>query len=275
MVKTKKKVAKTAAKKESKVSKLKPRDKKYYGWTPEFPDHRDIMFSLPQKMKKLPTKVDLRVDTLPTYDQGALGSCTANAISAAYAFDVLKQKEEAFYIPSRLFIYYNERVIEGTVNQDSGAMLRDGIKSINKVGVCTEDSWPYDISKFTNKPTDSCYKEASGNKSVLYKKVSRSLYDFKSCLASGFPFVGGFSVYESFESKEVAQTGKMPMPNPSERLLGGHAILVIGYDDDINCFIVRNSWGSKWGDKGHFYMPYDYLTNSSLSNDFWVVQKVS
>lgn len=264
-------VKKTAVKK---VNKIKSRNKQYYGWTPEFPDQRDIMFSLPQKMKKLPAKIDLRVDTLPIYDQGSLGSCTANAISAAYAFDILKQNE-IFYIPSRLFIYYNERLMEGTVDQDSGAMLRDGIKSISKVGVCSEDSWPYDISKFTSKPTDNCYKDASKNKAVLYQKVSRSLYDFKSCLASGFPFVGGFSVYESFETKEVAKTGKMPMPNSSERLLGGHAILIIGYDDALGCFIVRNSWGSKWGDKGHFYMPYEYLTNSNLSNDFWVIQKVS
>ena len=272
---TKKPAKKLVTKTTVTTTKIKPRNKQYYGWTPEFPDHRDIMFSLPQKIKKLPTKVDLRNDALPIYDQGALGSCTANAISAAYAFDVLKQQEETFYIPSRLFIYYNERVKEGTVDQDSGAMLRDGIKSIKKVGVCAEDSWPYDISKFTNKPTDSCYKEASKNKAILYKKVSRSLYDFKSCLVAGFPFVGGFSVYESFESKEVAQTGKMSMPNPSEKLLGGHAILVMGYDDELGCFIVRNSWGSKWGDKGYFYMPYEYLTNSSLSNDFWVIQRVS
>lgn len=271
----KKPVAKTAAKKESKVSKIKPRDKQYYGWTPDLPDHRDLKFSLPQKMKKLPAKVDLRIDAIPVFDQGALGSCTANAISAAFAFNVLKQNEEAFYIPSRLFIYYNERLMEGTVDQDSGAMLRDGIKSINKVGVCAENSWPYDINKFTNKPADSCYKEASGNKAIKYERLNRSLYDFKSCLASGFPFVGGFSVYESFQSRDVTKTGKMPMPGDNERLLGGHAILVMGYDDEMQCFIVRNSWGTKWGDKGHFYMPYDYLLNRNLSNDFWVVQKVS
>lgn len=269
--------AKKPAKKASKKApnKIKPKNKQYYGWTPDTPDHRDLMFMLPKKMKKLPSKVDLRRDDLPVFDQGALGSCTANAISAAFAFNVLKQQEEAFYIPSRLFIYYNERLMEGTVNIDSGAMIRDGIKSINKVGVCTEDTWPYVISKFTNKPTDSCYKEAADNKAIKYERLNRSLYDFKSCLASGFPFVGGFAVYESFESREVAKTGKMPMPGKDERSLGGHAITVMGYDDEIQCFIVRNSWGVRWGDKGHFYMPYDYLLNRQLSDDFWVVQKVS
>lgn len=256
-------------------NKLKPKNRAYYGWNPDTPDHRDLMFSLPKKMKKLPAKVDLRTDNLPVFDQGSLGSCTANAISAAFAFSVLKQQEETFYIPSRLFIYYNERLMEGTVDQDSGAMLRDGIKSVNKVGVCTEKTWPYVISKFTNKPTDICYKEASGNKAIKYERLSRSLYDFKSCLASGFPFVGGFAVYESFETKEVAKTGMMPMPSKDEKFYGGHAILVMGYDDSIGCFIVRNSWGTKWGDKGYFYMPYDYLLNRNLSDDFWVIQKVN
>jgi hypothetical protein len=255
--------------------KIKPKNKAYYGWTPDTPDHRDLMFSLPKKMKKLPAKVDLRMEELPIFDQGALGSCTANAISSAFAFSVLKQKEETFYVPSRLFIYYNERLMEGTVNQDSGAMLRDGIKSVNKVGVCTEDSWPYVITKFTNKPTDLCYKEASGNKAIKYERLSRSLYDFKSCLASGLPFVGGFAVYESFESREVSKTGMMPMPKKNEKFYGGHAILVMGYDDSIGCFIVRNSWGKKWGDNGHFFMPYEYLLDRNLSDDFWVIQKVS
>ena len=226
--------------------KIKPKNKAYYGWTPDVPDQRDLMFSLPKKMKKLPSKVDLRLEELPVFDQGALGSCTANAISAAFAFSVLKQKEEAFYIPSRLFI-----------------------------GVCTEKTWPYVISKFTNKPTDICYKEAAGNKAIKYERLTRSLYDFKSCLASGFPFVGGFAVYESFESKEVTKTGMMPMPGKDEKFYGGHAILVMGYDDSIQCFIVRNSWGTKWGDKGYFYMPYDYLLNRNLSDDFWVIQKVT
>ena len=256
-------------------TKLKPKSVQYFGWTPDTPDHRDLMFSLPKKMKKLPAKVDLRNDALPIYDQGSLGSCTANAISAAFAFDVLKQAEEAFYIPSRLFIYYNTRVLEGNEDRDSGATLRNSVKAINKVGVCEEENWPYIISKFTNKPADNCYKIAKTNKALKYERLIRSLYDFKSCLAAGFPFVCGFAVYESFESREVAKTGIMPMPEKSEKFYGGHAIIVMGYDDSTQRFIVRNSWGTKWGDKGYFYMPYDYLLDRNLSDDFWVIQKVS
>lgn len=257
------------------TAKIKPKSKAYYGWSPDTPDHRDLMFSLPKKMKKLPSKVDLRTDELPIFDQGSLGSCTANAISTAFAFSVLKQQEEALYVPSRLFIYYNTRLLEGNEDRDTGATLRSTVKVMNKVGTCQENTWPYVINKFTNKPNDTSYKEATGNKAIKYERLNRSLYDFKSCLAAGFPFVGGFAVYESFESREVATTGKMVMPNKNEKFYGGHAIIVMGYDDSIQCFIVRNSWGKKWGDKGHFYMPYDYLLNRQLSDDFWVIQKVT
>lgn len=266
---------KTTKSKTNPTAKLKPKKNAYYGWTPDVPDHRDLMFSLPKKMKRLPAKVDLRTDELPVFDQGSLGSCTANAVSTAFAFSVLKQKEEALYTPSRLFIYYNTRLMEGNVENDSGATLRNTVKAMNKVGACGEEVWPYVITKFTNKPGDNCYKIAKDNKAIKYERLSRSLYDFKSCLASGFPFVGGFAVYESFESREVAKTGMMVMPGKDEKFYGGHAILVMGYDDSMQCFIVRNSWGSKWGDKGYFYMPYDYLLNRQLSDDFWVIQKVS
>lgn len=248
--------------------------KQYFGWTPDLPDQRDLMFSLSSD-SNLPDKVDLRIYNIPIFDQGALGSCTANAVSAAFAYNIIKQNEEAFYIPSRLFIYYNTRARKGSINIDNGASLRDSVKSINKIGVCDEQLYPYIINKFKDKPEDNCYKSASQNKAVKYERVKRSLYNFKSTLNSGFPFMGGFSVYESFKSKEVAKTGKMSIPNQSEKQLGGHAILVMGYDDEIECFIVRNSWGVKWGDKGYFYMPYEYLTNSDLSDDFWVIQKVS
>lgn len=255
------------------VDKLQPKSKAFFGWTPDTPDHRDVMFSLPKKMKKLPAKVDLRTDKVAIFDQGSLGSCTANAVSTAFAFELVKQNDPLF-VPSRLFIYYNTRLMDGNADRDSGATLRSTVKSINRVGVCEEKYWPYTIEKFKNKPTESSYNDANGNKAVKYERLTRSLYDFKSCLTSGYPFVCGFAVYESFQSKEVAKTGKMPMPNLKERSLGGHAIIVMGYDDDTECFIVKNSWGTKWGDKGYFYMPYDYLLNRNLSDDFWVIQKV-
>ncbi|HNW97778.1 MAG TPA: C1 family peptidase [Bacteroidales bacterium] len=246
-----------------------------FGWLPDLPDHRDLVYSAPKPIKaKLPKKVDLRKSCPGIYDQGELGSCTANAISAAFEFNLMKQKAKSIFTPSRLFIYYNERVMEQTISEDSGAMIRDGIKSINKKGVCPEKMWPYIISKFTKKPDAKCYTEALKHQSLLYQRVTRKLEQMQSCLAEGYPFVFGFTVYDAFESSAVAKSGKLDLPKPSEGECGGHAVLAVGYDDTTKRFIVRNSWGNKWGQKGYFTMPYDYLLNENLADDFWSVRLV-
>lgn len=246
-----------------------------YGWIPDLPDHRDHFYAaLPAIVASLPARIDLRSKCPPVYDQGQLGSCTANAIAAAMEFDEKKQKFKKIFVPSRLFIYYNERVMEGTVNEDSGAMIRDGIKSISKLGDCPETLWRYDIAKFTQKPPKQCYDQAKRYKAVSYQKLFQDLNQFKGCLAAGYPFVFGFSVYQSFESKQVAKTGHVPMPSIKEKAIGGHAVLAVGYDDVNHWFIVRNSWGNKWGMKGYFTMPYAYLLNGNLSSDFWTVRVI-
>jgi C1A family cysteine protease len=180
----------------------------------------------------------------------------------------------ASWVPSRLFIYYNERVIEGTVTSDSGAQIRDGIKTINKQGVCPEADWPYDIAKFAVKPPASAYQVAAKNESVNYQRISRMLAQMKGCLAEGYPWAFGFTVYSSFESQTVAQTGMVPIPSPGEQVMGGHAVLCVGYDDSQQRFIARNSWGPGWGIKGYFMMPYAYLLDENLSDDFWRVRQV-
>lgn len=251
---------------------------KKYGWKIDSLDNRDKYYepvtSFLNTSYNNTEFVDLRKNCPGIYNQQELGSCTANAIAAAYEFDEIKQNENNIFIPSRLFIYFNERNMENTVSSDSGASIRDGIKSINKYGVCTEQLWPYDISKFTEKPTDECYTEAKKHISVKYHRINQNLDDFKSCLKEGYPFVFGFVVYDSFETEEVAQTGKMIMPSQSETPLGGHAVMAVGYNETDEVFIVRNSWGPEWGDKGYFYMPYEYMTNIDLCSDFWTVRKV-
>ena len=253
---------------------LRARPVQRFGWVPDLPDARDFMYSAPEAvLTKLPKKTDLRSKMPPVYDQGQLGSCTANAIGGAYEFDQIKEGLKDF-TPSRLFIYYNERAMEGTVDTDSGAMIRDGMKSVAKVGVCPETTWPYDIPKFTEKPPKTAYDEASKHQAVVYRRVLGTLHQMQGCLASGYPFVLGFSVYESFMSPEVAKTGEVPLPPRGEQLIGGHAVVAVGYDDSIQRFIVRNSWGTGWGMKGYCTMPYGYLTDPQLARDFWAIYGV-
>ena len=243
------------------------------GWLPDLPDQRDVLYAAPMAvMLQLPPSVDLRNACPPVYDQGHLGSCTANCLAGAYEFDLKKQQKQD-YMPSRLFIYYNERVLINTVNSDSGAYIRDGIKTMNNQGVCPEKDWPYDISKFTKKPSEKCYKLASKCQIKSYQKLINTLDQLKGCLAEGFPFVFGFTVYESFMTQQVAQTGIMPMPQHGEKTRGGHAVMAVGYDDSKNAFIIRNSWSANWGINGYFYMPYAYIT-SKLCNDFWTIRLV-
>ncbi|MGD0330429.1 MAG: C1 family peptidase [Nitrososphaeria archaeon] len=246
-----------------------------YGWIRDIPDQRDYLYAAPPEfLLKLPSSVDLRPQCPPVYDQGQLGSCTANAIAADLEFDQMKEKQAQIFVPSRLFIYYNERVMEGTVASDSGAQIRDGIKSVAKQGACPENLWPYDITKFAVKPPQQCYQQALKYKAVQYQRITQISNQLKGCLASGYPFVFGFTVYESFESPQVAQTGHAPMPSPTETVVGGHAVMAVGYDDSQNWFIMRNSWGEGWGMKGYFTLPYAYLIDQNLASDFWTIRTV-
>jgi len=255
-----------ARKKSSTVQKL------HYGWVPDVPDQRDILYSAVRPTAlALPPRMDLRATCSSVENQGNLGSCTGNALAGAIEF--LERKDNVPFIDaSRLFIYYNERVIERTVKSDAGAMIRDGIKTLKNQGVCSETRWPYIISKFAVKPSLACYKEALKHQITSYHRIL-TLDEMRTCLAEEFPFVFGFTVYESFESQEVASTGIVQMPQPNERSLGGHAVLAVGYDDLEKRFIVRNSWGTEWGQKGYFTIPYDYLANRNLADDLWTIRR--
>lgn len=164
--------------------------------------------------------------------------------------------------------------MEGTIKIDAGAQIRDGVKSVALLGVCHEDQWTYDITKFTKKPVRSCYKDAIKHAAVQYHRVSRDLPTFKAAIFDRNLVVIGFAVYESFMSEETARTGIAKMPSSNEKMLGGHAVAVVGYDDNSQSFIVRNSWGVEWGNNGFFRLPYEYITDGNLSDDFWVITRV-
>jgi C1A family cysteine protease len=241
-----------------------------YGWVPDLPDQRDFSYSAPTPFQRnLPESIDLSTKCPPVYDQGQLGSCTANAIAAAIEFDQQKK-----FVPSRLFIYYNERAMEGTIDSDAGAQIRDGIKSVATQGAPPERMWPYQIANFREKPSAQAFTAANADLVVLYQRLVQDLNTMKGCLASKYPFVFGFTAYESFESQKVAKTGVLGMPALKEKIVGGHAVVAVGYDDASRTFLVRNSWGPDWGLKGYFKMPYAYLTNPKLASDFWTIRSV-
>jgi C1A family cysteine protease len=270
-------VPKAKIKKAVPVKKKRTTIPNYYGWAPDLPDYRDYLYSAVRAVPPvLPPHADLRATCSKIEDQKDLGSCTANALAGAVEYlerKYLKENEKLKFVDaSRLFIYYNERVIEHSIRSDSGAQIRDGIKTLAKQGVCAENTWPYVVSRFAVKPGASCYKEASDRQITSYHRIL-TLDEMRACLAEGYPFVFGFTVYESFESQTVAKTGVVSLPQPGERTVGGHAVLAVGYDDADKRFIVRNSWGPKWGMKGYFTMPYAYVSDRNLSDDFWTIRK--
>jgi C1A family cysteine protease len=235
---------------------------------------RDFLLAV-EPMKAMPATVSLRKQMPPVYDQGQLGSCTANSVGAILEFNELKQKESDAATPSRLFIYYNERAMEGTISQDSGAEIRDGIKSVAQLGAPPETMWPYDITRFARKPPAAAYKAGVKHQAIRYARVAQTTVAIQSVLASGFPISYGFTVYESFES-DVGSNGIVPIPQPHEKTLGGHAVVAIGYKTIRGqlYFECRNSWGPGWADHGYFWMPASYITSASLARDFWVIEQV-
>jgi C1A family cysteine protease len=259
-------------KKTSRPKPSKSKSKRTYGWKPDIPDHRDIRFGAKRPVPAtLPDQVDLRPLCSRVEDQLNLNSCTGNALAGALEFLEKKDKLRVLNL-SRLFIYYNERAMEHSVQSDDGAYIRDGIKTLVKLGVCTESKWPYDESSWKAKPHAACYQQALQHQILSYARL-QTVDEMRACLAEGYPFVFGFSVYESFESDEVAKSGVLSMPGPDEQQVGGHAVLAVGYDNTQRRFTIRNSWGPKWGMKGYFTMPYEYVGNRDLSDDFWTIRR--
>jgi C1A family cysteine protease len=241
--------------------------KRKLGWIPQRTDNRDRLLSLIPVVA--PPTVDLRELCPPVYDQGNLGSCTANALAGNFEFDRIKQNKD-YFMPSRLFIYYNERKIEHSVGRDAGAEIRDGIKCMVSKGVCSELEWSYDISKFTKRPPCKLYRNALKNQILEYSVPEQTPSQLRTCIASGFPFVFGFNVYENFWN--IGTNGIMSMP--SGQLEGGHAVMCVGYNDNLQLYTVRNSWGKTWGCAGYFFMPYEYMHNAVLCSDFWTIRFV-
>jgi C1A family cysteine protease len=255
------------------MSNLETRKPGWYGYIPDLPDLRDhqMQVKAPKVLPKTVTLEDNVGMQFPVYDQGDLGSCTANAIACAIEYQLRQQKLPAF-TPSRLAIYYGERKIEGSIDSDSGAMIRDGMKVVAREGAADEHLWAYhtDESTFREQPSEAYYKEALKHQVLAYERVEQNERSIRQALAAGHPIVFGISVYESFESVAVERTGKVPMPKKDEAMMGGHAILMTGYTATTVHF--RNSWGVGWGRNGHGTLPLDYVLNGDLAEDFWIIK---
>jgi len=235
------------------------------------PDSRDYIFTSESITEDMPGKVDMRAKMPPVVDQSKLGSCTANAIvSGLRQFLQIKDKAPNVVL-SRLFLYWHERQLEGTLGKDEGAQIRTGMKLLKNMGVCLEKDFPYIISTYNDAPSKEAQDGADSYKIASYSRLN-DLEMLKTALAEGYPVVFGFSVYSSFQSEEATQTGWIPLPQKGERHLGGHAVLAVGYDDFHEVVICRNSWGSKWGDHGYFYLPYDFWAYD-LIHDMWTAKK--
>ena len=259
------------------------------GWSRDLPDHRDYLYATPHDvLSSLPSSVDLRNTMPPVYDQGQIGSCTANAIAGAIQWDRMKMKQTPDFVPSRLFIYWNERSVERTVPLDAGAMIRDGIKVVATKGVPDETLWPYVATPAdpnTNlfpigsppreDPPSSVWGAAWHHKTLTYARVTQSLSQLKGCLAAGYPFVFGFSVYSNIYDQFGEPVVTLNVPSSSDQLLGGHAVVGVGYSDTTGMFIIRNSWGPNVMDNGYFFMSYSYLTDANLANDIWTIRSES
>ena len=234
---------------------------------------------MPKPFTLIPPTIDLEPKCGPVTDQGDEGACSGHALAGADMFCQLKQDAATAFQPSRQAIYYDERRLEGTTDKDAGAMLCDGCSVLTTVGAGPETLWPYSSDMFQC-PSNDYYAAASLHKITQDAQVNGDLASMKSCLAEGYPFVCGIQIYQSFETDAVASTGQVPMPHKGfwgiggEQCKGGHAVLCIGYCDATQQFKFRNSWGYDWGERGNFYVPYQYLCDSSLCSDRWVLRVI-
>ncbi|NLP11884.1 cysteine protease [bacterium] len=271
------------------------------GWLPDYPDFRDYSLDhavvkpllnkiqLPLQGKRpLPAKVDLRAWCSAVEDQGSLGSCTAQAGAGLVEYFIKRafgREEEV----SRLFLY---KVTRNLMHQsgDTGAFNRTTMGALVLFGVPPEEYWPYQIAEFDKEPPAFCYAFAQNYQTISYYRFDPPnlakktlLQNIKAGLVSGLPAMFGFTVYNSIFQTE--KSGDIPFPANDEKIVGGHAVVAVGYDDNrtivhpnrrgeknIGALLIRNSWGKTWGEEGYGWLPYAYVLNG-LAVDWWSILK--
>ncbi len=251
-------------------------------WVPSLPERHVFAYRDVSALPTYPPFLSLVPQMPPVRDQGQLGACTAFSCEAPLYVAQVNAKRQHVVSPSALFLYYNERLINGTVGSDSGANISDIYHASNVYGVVDESLYPYDVSKFTDTPPPSVYAAAVGLKAHIYAPVPQLKENIIGCLHhGGFPVNFGISVYQSFMD---ATDGNIPMPGTDETVLGGHALAIVGYNDTDSAqdgvpprtFIFRNSWSAGWGAGGQYagygFLPMSYVLDSQLTTDFWMIR---
>lgn len=267
---------------------MQERTNRGFGWRPDIPDFRDKLYRASKDTAVALAPALLIPDSRlpPVFDQGQTSSCVGNSTSVMATY-VTKQ-----IVRSRLFIYFEARRLIGETKSDEGCYIRDGIKVLANIGAPSEKTWAFNTKNVLLEPNAASTQEASTHKVAKYMRL-QSRQDFRSCIAEGYPFVTGFTVYNNFMSDQVANTGVLQLPNASEKMQGGHAICVVGYDSNFkksrwgvwarnkglpdsqipnDVYLIRNSWGSEWGYHGNFAIDAKYLENPNMSDDAWTIR---
>ena len=246
-------------------------DLAHFGHRRDTPDDRDLTYA-PPAQAQIPASVDLREHFGTVYDQSPYKSCSAHAIASALTL-LANKAGSPIPLPSRMFIYYNERerANERPIT-DSGSTLRNGIKAVASQGVCAENDWPYAAEYVNTQPPQDVYAKATIH-ALQYLRIDQNIDHMKACLVEGFPFVLGMQAYHSMQSVHSG-VDQLPMPSGSDYALGLHAVMCAGYDDAKQSLLCVNSYGTVFGNNGWFYMPYAYAKDPNLSFDFWTIRKI-
>lgn len=252
------------------ILRRKPTPTRNFGLIRDKPDPRDKVYSVKRSLQELPETTERRNinQFLWRYDQGALGSCVGNGVVTAFR-RTLQVNNHLDHDGSRLYAYYNAREPENK-NVDSGASIRDGIKGLNAYGLCKEETWPYIIAKFAEKPPDNAFAEGLDHQTLLYERIPQMKIAIMDVLSKGYAVVYGMQLYESFMKEEVARTGIVPYPKCYEDYVGGHCLTIFDYDKDN--VVVLNSWGAGWGVNQVCTIPWKYILKTDYSFDLWCIK---
>ena len=226
-------------------------------------DHRDLKMCVPPNVV-LPVKAEVPLRAI--YNQQDINACSANVI----ANQILSLEGYKDYVmPSRLFQYYNSRLIDGTTTEDEGTTYRTAYKGLAKFGFCDENIWEYTKDNVFKQPAEEGYDKANKTLVQKYKSLVPSLYAIKYAIAQGYPVAIGVMLHENFNNLD----SNFVIPPPQSCAVGGHALLAISYNDTTRLFKVVNSWGVEWGDKGCCYMRYEDMVNPNYVFEHWCIAK--